>query len=66
VTWALARDPTVGEPLSESGKARAFTFHGARSIDMPTITVLYEIQPTLIIIYNARFEEVQAFQAGTA
>jgi len=53
VTWTLARDPIIGEPLSEGGKARAFTIQGAKSIDMPTLTVLYEIQPGLIVIYSA-------------
>jgi hypothetical protein len=38
--------------VSEGGKTRAFTVQGARSIKMPTITVLYEIQPGLIVIHN--------------
>jgi hypothetical protein len=64
ITWVLVRDPTVGALLTEGGKARSFTFHGARSIKMPTITVLQEIPSDLIIVHNAPFEEAQAVQAG--
>ena len=64
VQWALAHDPTVGEPLTEGGTARALSFQGARSIDMPTVTVLYVIEPEFVTIHSARFEDAQAFQAG--
>ncbi len=66
VTWVLARDPLAGIPLTEGGKTRALTVEGARSIRMPTIIILYENQPGLIVIRNAKFEEAQTFQAGTA
>jgi hypothetical protein len=66
VTWVLARDPTVGLPLREGGKVRSFTVQGVRSMDMPTVTVLYEIEPNDIVIHNALFAEADAFQAGRA
>ena len=28
IKWALARDPTVGEPLAEGGSVRVLTFEG--------------------------------------
>lgn len=66
VTWAVARDPEVGEPLTESGLTRSFTFQGAVSIDMPTVTVVYEIQTEYIVIHNAHFEVANAVQTGNA
>lgn len=63
-TWTLARDPEAGEPVTESGKTRAYTIDGARSIDMPTLTLLYEIQPQYIIIHEARFTDAKYGQAG--
>ena len=66
VTWVIARDPTVGQPLREGGKARSFTVQGVRSADLPTVTVLYEIELNEIVIHNALFEEADAFQAGRA
>lgn len=66
VTWVIARDPTVGQPLREGGKARSFTVQGARSVDMPTVTVLYEIEPNEIVIHSAVFEEADASHAGRA
>ena len=43
VLWVLARGPEgAGSPLSESGATlRSFTLDGARSIGLPTVTVLY-------------------------
>jgi hypothetical protein len=66
VTWALMRDPAVGVPLSETGKARALTFDGARSIDMPTIMVVYEFDAQFVTIKSARFEDAAATHAGRA
>jgi hypothetical protein len=45
---------------------RALTLEGARSIDLPTLTIVYEIQPDLIVIRNARFETARAADIGNA
>jgi hypothetical protein len=66
ITWILARDLTCGLPVTESGKTRAFTLDGARSIDMPTVTVLYEITPIGVVIRDAKFEPAKFAQAGRA
>lgn len=66
ITWALARDPTIGEPLTERGHLRAFVYVGAYSYDMPTITVLYDYDRNAINIRSARFENATAGQVGWA
>ena len=66
ITWILARDPNCGIPITESGKTRAFTLDGARSIDMPTVTVLYEITPLGVVMRDAKFETAKFAQAGRA
>lgn len=55
VTWVLARDPTRGEPLTESGQARTFVYEGSWAHDMPTIVVLYVIEEPYVTIRRARF-----------
>jgi hypothetical protein len=64
LTWVLAHDALIGTPVTESGKTRTFTYIGARSIDMPTITVLYEITAECITIHDAKFREATHAQAG--
>ncbi|MGB6541115.1 MAG: hypothetical protein WBF03_09610 [Xanthobacteraceae bacterium] len=66
IIWILARDPSSGFPVTESGKTRAFTLDGARSIDMPTVTVLYEITPLGVVVRDAKFENAKFAQAGRA
>lgn len=67
VTWALARDPySAGPALSESGLVRAFVFDGARSIGLPTVRAVYVIQPTVIIVRAAVFEDSIHLYAGRA
>jgi len=41
--WVIAHDPTFGRAVTESGRTRLLVFDGARSIDMPTVRVTYEI-----------------------
>jgi hypothetical protein len=65
VVWTVARDPECGSPVTESGRTRAFTLEGARSIDMPKVTIIYVIS-IAIVIHDARFEEATYSQAGTA
>lgn len=66
VVWVIARDPTIGIPLTESGATRSFTFDGAKSIGMPTVTVLYEVQHIVIVVHDALFQEATFAQAGRA
>ena len=63
--WVLARDPTVGEPLSERGHLRSIVFDGSWAHEMPSIQVLYEITETQVIIQKARFSDARA-NAGRA
>jgi len=66
VTWALARDPEVGDPVTESGKTRSFVLDGARSIGLPTVRVVYEIEPPYVVIHDAVFEDSKYGQTGHA
>jgi hypothetical protein len=66
VTWVLARDPTVGYPLSESGSVRAFTYDGARSAKMPTVVVVYTIDATDITIRATTWSDAKFPAAGHA
>ena len=64
VTRVIARDPEVGIPLSERGALRTYTFDGVRSLDLPTVTILYEVTDEVIIIRDARFTESRHSDAG--
>ena len=64
ITWVVARDPKAGRPVTESGKTRELVFDGARSIDMPTIRLTYEIGNPEIILHEAIFEDAPYHQAG--
>lgn len=66
VTWAVARDPEFGSPLTESGRTRLAVIHGARSIDLPTIELVYEIAPPWIVAHSVSFSDATAMQAGRA
>ena len=67
ITWVLVHDPQVGVPVTEDGTIRSFTYVGARSIQQPTITVVYEIVGRHeVIIRRARFAEPKHGQAGRA
>jgi hypothetical protein len=67
VLWVLARDPEgAGSPLSESGATRSFTLDGARSIGLPTVTVLYEIRLLEVVLHDARFADAKFAVAGRA
>jgi hypothetical protein len=63
-TWTIAHDPRAGDPVTESGKTRAYSFEGARSIDMPSLTLLYEIADDYIIVHDALFANSRHGQAG--
>lgn len=66
VTWVIAHDPTIGKAVTESGRTRLLVFDGARSIDMPTVRVTYEIGNPDIILHEAIFEDASFQQAGRA
>lgn len=66
VLWIIARDPETGIPLTESGATRSFTLDGARSIGLPTVTVLYEIQLFEVIVHDAKFIDAKFAIAGRA
>ena len=52
--------------LNESGTLRVLVVEGARSIDMPTVTVVYEFNIQYVTIREARFEDAKAARAGHA
>jgi hypothetical protein len=65
-TWVLLRDPNIGDPVTESGKTRSFTYQGARSIHQPSITLLYELRGDETIIHDAKFFEASYGSVGRA
>jgi len=65
--WVLARDPISDSvALTESGKLRVFTTDGARSIGLPTLTVIYEHDEQYVTIRDAKFSDAKAPHAGRA
>jgi len=66
IVWVLARDPETGRPVTESGRTRSYTLDGARSIGMPTVTVLYEIQIFEVLVHDARFVDAKFAIPGRA
>ena len=65
-TWVVLRDPGIGDPLGETGRIRVFTYEGARSIDQPTITLIYEKVGETTFIRAARFVKAAASFSGRA
>ena len=66
IVWVVARDPSIGIALTESGATRSFTLDGARSIALPSVTVVYETTPLGVVIHDANFEDAKYAQAGRA
>lgn len=64
VTWVVLRDPGVGIPLTEDGAIGSFTYQGAKSIEQPTITVVYETTRMETTIRSALFTEPKFGQVG--
>lgn len=64
--WLLARDPTIGVPLSEQGRLRVFTLEGRYIYQIPTIVVIYDYTNDVITIQSARFTEPKAGETGSA
>jgi hypothetical protein len=63
--WVLARDPTVGVPLTEGGHLRSLVFDGSWAHEMPSIHVLYEITEQEVTIHKAHFSDAST-SAGQA
>ena len=55
IEFAIARDPTEGKAMSESGSLRLLTVWGADSIGIPTVTYLYEFDDRYITVKEATF-----------
>lgn len=65
-TWVILHDKAVGVPLNSSGSIRFAVFEGARSKELPTIEITYEIDGDRIIIHQALFRDSIYGQAGHA
>lgn len=65
-TFIVAREPTAGDPLNESGSVRTFTLEGARSIGMPTLVLIYRVEGDTVILEAARFSDAKYSTAGRA
>ena len=63
-TWTLMREPEFGKALNEAGNVRAAMFDGARSIDMPSIEIIYRFDKRYIYVEYVRFFESPYRQAG--
>jgi hypothetical protein len=59
IEFAIARDPTEGKALTESGALRLLTVWGASSVGIPTVTYLYEVDPRYITVKEARFADAK-------
>ncbi len=68
IKWTLARDPedVASWALNESGTLRALTIEGARSIELPTVTVVYDFNLQHVTIREALFADAKAQRAGHA
>jgi hypothetical protein len=66
ITWIIARDLEIGTAVNESGSVRTYLLDGVRSIDLLTVTLLYEIADIEIIILDARFSEPRHQDFGRA
>jgi hypothetical protein len=66
IKWALARDPYIGTPLTEGGMVRSFTLEGLWAWEMPTITVVYEIDLHVISVHSVLFEDAATGPIGRA
>ncbi|MGH7490120.1 MAG: hypothetical protein ACREMY_31615 [bacterium] len=65
ILWVLARDPTVGYPLSEGGTVRSFVFEGSWAHEMPTIQIIHVFEDPYVTIKSAIFRDPRS-HGGTA
>jgi hypothetical protein len=66
ITWTAARDPDSGRPLDLDSSLRSLVFDGARSIDMPSVEIIYRFDANLITIIDASFYDAPHLYAGHA
>lgn len=59
IEYAVARDPTEGKAITESGGVRVMTLQGAASIRIPTVTYLYEFDDRYITVREALFSDAK-------
>src|SRR4051812_32822698 len=57
--WIIVRDPTEGCAITESGVTRTLTLPGAGTINVPTVTFVYEMSDRYITVRVARFEDAK-------
>jgi hypothetical protein len=66
ITWTVSRDEACGSSLNDTGTIRGYIWDGARSADLPSVEIIYEIQATDIVIRDARFYDAPFYQHGRA
>lgn len=66
VELILAHDPEVGTPSSESGATRSFTWEGAYSARLPTVTVIYTFNKTDVTVQATRWSDAVGARYGRA
>lgn len=64
IVWTIARDPGAGTAIVESGRTRVLESVGARSIGLPSVWLLYGVEPTIITVYEVRFTDATIWLAG--
>lgn len=58
VEHVLSHDPlSNGAAITESGTKKAFVFHGAQSVGIPDVTVIFSATSELVIVYDAEFKK---------
>jgi hypothetical protein len=55
IEWALARDPKAGLPYGVSDALRFAVFAGAKSKGMPSVDVLFRVEPDRVLIVDIEF-----------
>ena len=61
VLQVLMYDPTFGTNINEAGTLRTFTFQGAKSLDMPTVQVLYQDNNPYVEVLDLKYSEAQSY-----
>lgn len=66
VEFTIARDPEAGRALNEAGTLWAYTFQGAGSAKLPTLTVIYRFDAQTVDVIKAQFLKPKAHLVGRA
>ena len=65
IEYALSRDPEgAGTPINEPGTMRFLVYDGARSIDMPDMTVIFEIEQNHVLVKDVQFFDAKSSWTG--